>query len=272
MPDHLLRVTSSFEFTCRSSRGAVYVATSSAKLVELVDHTKLRDYIIQHAELIYAHANKIRRISDDVPLYIVTGCIKSDSWALAAFKTTELSHNDIMYLKNVTLQGDNTPKYDWVASPTSGQAKFGSSDEPGLKNQTPFLRGFKLDFSPAFRSRRKSSSSSGKVQPNGEAPDNSDSPGPAYSEGSKEWDRTGEFRMGGNNGGQSDPSESGGPAPSSAGSNMDSMGRSHSSAYDSLQGRRANIEVFPISPNDVGSRSFSSKGGILMGLLDMSPL
>ena len=110
---------SSFNFTCSEPRGGVYVATSSAKLEELVNHSRLRKYIVQNAKAIYAHADSIREIDDDAPLYIVTGCIKSKSYALAAFKET---NSDSMSLENFTCTGDATPTYDRTSLPRKPDA------------------------------------------------------------------------------------------------------------------------------------------------------
>ncbi|TEB18513.1 hypothetical protein FA13DRAFT_592345 [Coprinellus micaceus] len=144
-------MVSSCDFTCDSQRGAVYVATSPAKLDELVNPARLRKYI-QNAKAVYPRADSIREIADDNPLSIVTGCIKSDSYAIAAFRET---NNDPMSLENFTCGGDVTPTFDWTSLPRSGEGKFGSSGERGLKNETFFLRGFKLDSSHECQSRLK---------------------------------------------------------------------------------------------------------------------
>jgi hypothetical protein len=118
-------MVSSCDFTCDSQRGAVYVATSPAKLEELVNPARLCKYI-QNAKAVYPRADSIREIADDNPLSIVTGCIKSDSYAIAAFRET---NSDPMSLENFACGGDVTPTFDWTSLPRSGEGKFGSSGE-----------------------------------------------------------------------------------------------------------------------------------------------
>ncbi|KAJ2936575.1 hypothetical protein H1R20_g528, partial [Candolleomyces eurysporus] len=88
--------TSSFEFTATAARGAVLVSTSPADLEELDNYIKLRGFIIDHAGLLYQYANGLRELDDDESLYIVTGCIKGDSWAMAAFKDPMVPPQDVL--------------------------------------------------------------------------------------------------------------------------------------------------------------------------------
>ncbi|KAJ3542293.1 hypothetical protein NMY22_g3566 [Coprinellus aureogranulatus] len=201
----------SFEFRCHAPHGAVLAATSSAELEELEDYTQLREFITQHAKLIYNHANSLRRIAADEPLYIITGCIKSDSWALAAFRESRPAPHDLMCLQNMTRNDDGRLSYAWTKRSTS-EAHYGSSGEPGLKNQTLFLRGFKLDFSQAFRSRMKRPPHSFEPKP----PD-CDSSGPSDDSRSSGDGEPGGSRKGGSNGDRSG-SSSRQPNPASSGS------------------------------------------------------
>ncbi|KAJ2926534.1 hypothetical protein H1R20_g10562, partial [Candolleomyces eurysporus] len=79
------------------SEGAVLV-TSSADLEELENYVELRHFIAENARLLYLHANGIRRLDEDESLYILTGCIKSDSWAMAAFKGPIYPPYDVLRL------------------------------------------------------------------------------------------------------------------------------------------------------------------------------
>ncbi|TEB36720.1 hypothetical protein FA13DRAFT_1080271 [Coprinellus micaceus] len=83
-------------------------------------------------------------------LYIVTGCIKSESWALAAYKGPMVPPNDTLRLVQVNedMEADGT-WYAWTERGTS-EARSSEPSEHGLKNQSLFLRGFKLTFSPRF--------------------------------------------------------------------------------------------------------------------------
>ncbi|KAF5330063.1 hypothetical protein D9611_010431 [Ephemerocybe angulata] len=140
------RRLASFNFHCRAPQGAALVSTSPADLEELVDHSVLKGHIIQHAELIYKHANSVRTIAEDESIYIVTGCIRSDSWALAAYK--DATAYDVLKLEKQ--YSDPLVPYAWTQRGTS-EARIGVSR--GIKDQTLFLRGYKLGFSKEFRSR-----------------------------------------------------------------------------------------------------------------------
>ncbi|KAJ3545658.1 hypothetical protein NMY22_g2349 [Coprinellus aureogranulatus] len=212
----------SFEFRCHAPHGAVLAATSSAELEELEDYTQLRECITQHAELIYNHANSLRRIAADEPLYVITGCIKSDSWALAAFRESRPAPHDLMCLQNMARNDDGTSRYAWTKRATS-EAHFGSSGEPGLKNQTLFLRGFKLDFSQAFRSRMKRPPHSFEPKPPDCGP-SGPSDGPRSSGDDDEAGGSGKGGKGGKGGSNDDRSGSSGrrPNPTSSGSSSNS--------------------------------------------------
>ncbi|KAJ3522620.1 hypothetical protein NMY22_g11815 [Coprinellus aureogranulatus] len=145
------------EFHCKSSIGAILAITSPSDLFETSDKDAMQSYIVQHAEAIYQHANSIQPIGQEDSLYIITGCIKSDSWAIAAYRGhhTEPPYN-ILQLSRTSEPWGNSPRRlnHWTRSGSS-HARSGHSLEEGLKNQTLFLRGFKVAFSPRFRTRMK---------------------------------------------------------------------------------------------------------------------
>lgn len=254
---HLHSKVSSFEFRCHSHHGSVLAATSSAELEELENYNELREAIIQHPELIYAHANAIRRMAGDEPLYIITGCIKSDSWAIAAFREAMPAPHDAMSLQNMTRDSDPRSKYIWTKRSTS-EAYFGLSEEEGVKDQTLFLRGFKLDFSQAFRTRMKRlprmpNSGSPGSEPFGPSDVNQgDSGEPKGGRGA---------RFGGRDGGQSDSNGSG---SSHSGGNMNTNSAGYQNqgslpylstrqlpADDQSVRRGVTLESFPSSLQDV---------------------
>ncbi|RXW14218.1 hypothetical protein EST38_g11639 [Candolleomyces aberdarensis] len=150
-------------FRCLSSQGAVLLLpTSSADLEELDNHMELRDFIINNPSSLYRYANSIRRLDDHESLYVITGCIKSDSWALAAFKDPVDPLNDVLNLVQTNHNSDNDisdPTHVWTSRGTA-ETRTGSNPTRGQdsykgKNQCLFLRGYKLAFSQAFRSRMK---------------------------------------------------------------------------------------------------------------------
>ncbi|KAJ3536897.1 hypothetical protein NMY22_g5833 [Coprinellus aureogranulatus] len=135
-----------------SPSGALLAATSAAEVQELEDYRELRTWIAQHPELIFEHAN-----SPNIgPIYAITSVTNADSWALAAFREN-VGSGQRMTLRNLTGDGDATPSYDWVRTWRCSEGRVGSSNR---RDQTLFVRGFKLDFSAGFRSRMEGGSSS----------------------------------------------------------------------------------------------------------------
>lgn len=150
----------SFEFQCRGQQGAILALTASADLEEVDGYAQLRQHICQHAELIYRHADRVRTIGEEETLYIITGSIKSNSYALAAYQEAMCEPNNVLKLvkqqgpSDTDPTGNATQHYTWTRRGTA-QARMGASQHPGVKDQSLFLRGFKLDFSASFRARIK---------------------------------------------------------------------------------------------------------------------
>jgi hypothetical protein len=141
----------------------VLACTTPADLEEVVNTEPLRDFLVDHAGVIYQHANSLWQLADEDCLYLVSGCIKSDSWALAAYKHLAPPPNDLLTLSRREMDvGDphQVPIYDWIKRGTA-EARFGSNSaarESGAykgKDQCLFLQGFKLALSPKFRARLK---------------------------------------------------------------------------------------------------------------------
>ncbi|RXW14961.1 hypothetical protein EST38_g10889 [Candolleomyces aberdarensis] len=181
----------SCEFRMLEPQGAVLALTSSADLEELESHVELRNFIIDHAAPLYEYANGIRKLDDDESLYIVTGCVKSDSWALAAYNDPVDPQNDVLRLFRKRSSGSN-PIYGWTHRGTAeARCGPGSTRESGArpKNQCLFLQGFKIAFSVAFRSRMGGPSpSSSSSDPTDRKLGEDSSPGPDKHGGSNSND------------------------------------------------------------------------------------
>ncbi|KAJ2929795.1 hypothetical protein H1R20_g7306, partial [Candolleomyces eurysporus] len=170
----------SCEFRMLEPEGAVLALTSSADLEEFRSHVELRDFIIDNAASLYRYANSIQRLDYHESLYIITGCIKSDSWALAAYNDLPDPQNNVLKLIRTGSSG-STPAYVWTDRGTA-EARSGSTQNGGThKDQCLFLQGFKVAFSAAFRSRMKGN------LPNFE--DSCDGEGTSDSDASDENDR-----------------------------------------------------------------------------------
>lgn len=144
-----------FRRDCTTQPGALLALTSSANKEETNDPIAMEEYIKQNAEVIYRHASSFRTIGEKESLYIITGSIKSDSWAMAAYGTHAGSKGSTLRLVPVPGVGDGAAEYEWRSHGSASRARFGKSDKPRVKDQSLFLRGFKVAFSPAFRFRVK---------------------------------------------------------------------------------------------------------------------
>ncbi|KAJ2913972.1 hypothetical protein MD484_g6448, partial [Candolleomyces efflorescens] len=105
-----------FEFDCISEQGAVLACTSSADLVELENLVSLKQYLNQNAGAIYQQAYLTEQFDSD-SLYVVTGCIKTAGWGLAAYQG--ITSNQTMRLAQRP-GGNSSPEdgklYDWTGA------------------------------------------------------------------------------------------------------------------------------------------------------------
>lgn len=185
----------------------------------------MESYINQHVEVIYRHCH--RRLGAKDSLYIITGCIKTDLWALAAYQEMEgdgSHHNRLLQLSRAAASVPNRPSsaYHWTQQPAATYPNHDDSGVEGLKNQSLFLQGFKLAFSDQYVSRMKEalSASSGNRSTPAARQDSDGQPEDAGA--------------GSGGSGEEDPSQSGGCEPSEG----DSMTRSlpmHESATPSRE-------------------------------------
>lgn len=137
--------------------------TSPANLLEATHKTYVQECIIQHAELFYRHADSVMGVGPDESLYVITGCVKTDSWALAAYRDLPISHEgrvirlvhigDAWILSNTSGQRKQVPVYDWRERGSSEARRSKYSEGRQMENQTLFLRGFTVSFSASFVAR-----------------------------------------------------------------------------------------------------------------------
>lgn len=165
----MFRETVLHEFLCHSASGAILAVTSQADLVATDDVNSMRAYIAQHAEALYRHANFIRPIGERESLYIITGSVKTDAWAIAAYRQRMQSPHNILRLVQRPPRASEvlTPSsvHQWTKKGTSSRARLGDSAEHELKNQSLFLQGFKMELAPRFRSRIKESTLAPDLNP-----------------------------------------------------------------------------------------------------------
>ncbi|KAJ3527699.1 hypothetical protein NMY22_g9684 [Coprinellus aureogranulatus] len=173
-------VTVAHEFHCHSHPGAVLAVTSSAELVACSDTQSMRNYIVQHAEAIYRHANSIRQIGDSESLYIISASIKTDTWAIAAYRHPMPPQHNILQLVRKPMPTSDCrsqlPVYQWTKQGYSTRARLsrGLGVDQGSKNQSLFLQGFKMALAPRFRARVKASTLTTDSKPPGPTSDEAD--------------------------------------------------------------------------------------------------
>ena len=156
----------------------------------------LSQHISRHAEVIYRHASRLHYVPEEEEgLYIVSGCMKSDSWALAGFTDPMVHPEDVLTLikpRPSTPPTSADRRYVWTNKGTA-DGFSGASKEKGLQTHCLFIQGFKLGFSLSFRSRVRN------LQPeSGSGPHDMSSPGaPPNSEDGKSNDLSPGKRGGG---------------------------------------------------------------------------
>ncbi|KAF6744335.1 hypothetical protein DFP72DRAFT_929795 [Ephemerocybe angulata] len=186
-----------FEIRCTSERGAALLLTSAADQEDLDDRQKLRKHILDYPELLYRHANAIRCIGEEESLYIISGSIKSDSCALAAFGEPTAPNEPAVVLANSSRQGQRISSWVWTNQGSANTQLSDPSSLDSVKDQTLFLRGFKLDFSSSFRANLEHSagpasgggwnggkSGDGDDEPNGSRDEDTSKGGPGAGTGS----------------------------------------------------------------------------------------
>ncbi|KAJ3532348.1 hypothetical protein NMY22_g7774 [Coprinellus aureogranulatus] len=173
------------------------------------------------------------RIGRGESLYVITGCIKSNSWALAAYKDAMTHPNDTLSLVRMGDEGVATLSfYAWTKRGTS-EARCSEVTRRDTMNQSIFLRGFKLSFSSKFHANMQ--------------PSHDPHPGPSrpddyhYSRESPDQDQ--EFR-GHSRTSESDPTggpgNAGGSAPSSRGTSASTGNSTGRYPLD-----QTNLDTFP---------------------------
>ncbi|RXW14346.1 hypothetical protein EST38_g11504 [Candolleomyces aberdarensis] len=144
-------------FTCNAEQGALLACTRSADLEQLSSTVALEKFLIENAGVVYRHASNIQPIGKEESLYIITGCIKSDGWSLAAFCGAK--SDELLKLSKRHAEDDSTDAgkiYDWIdLGPAEARLWPSTAKQAGIhkKNQSLFLQGFKLAFSAQFRAR-----------------------------------------------------------------------------------------------------------------------
>jgi hypothetical protein len=108
----------------------------------------MQQYIVQHAHAIYRHAKNW--LGENESLYVITGCVKSESWAIAAYnRQMDRGHNILRLAPGTNADSE----HQWTAQGSACSAHSGRSDQQGVRDQSLFLQGFKIALSARLRSQ-----------------------------------------------------------------------------------------------------------------------
>ncbi|TEB26709.1 hypothetical protein FA13DRAFT_1007808 [Coprinellus micaceus] len=124
------------EFRFPSSAGGILAVLSAANIEITDDKEAMRTYITQYAEALYTHARGTRRAKPGESLYFVTGSIKNDLWARAAYQESRAHgphHVRLLRLSRRTgsfSQNRPSSAYQWKEQPA---ATYPHHDDSGIE-------------------------------------------------------------------------------------------------------------------------------------------
>ncbi|KAK2459349.1 hypothetical protein APHAL10511_008634, partial [Amanita phalloides] len=140
-------------FRCSASEGAILVLPDGAVLHKAKNKLPFRDFAARHAENLYRYMIQRGRDVPNGSLYIITGCIKSESWGIATFDRQSQPDEYLKFISEDVPMGHpgrmsvSGRKYHWehngLALANTGPNDI-VSDGVEMLNQCTFLRGYKV--------------------------------------------------------------------------------------------------------------------------------
>lgn len=140
MQTQILVFFSHINFEIRAREGGILVLPHGASREDLISTVRLREYIQQHALNWYISMNKHPRTEINFPngsLYVVTGCDKAHSWAIAAGPHSYL---DMGRPFTINYRGDVSPAWRISAGIRCKSTKVVDDSQ----KYSVFLRGIKV--------------------------------------------------------------------------------------------------------------------------------
>ncbi|KAJ7096076.1 hypothetical protein C8R44DRAFT_748934 [Mycena epipterygia] len=135
------------EISTSSKRTAVLLLPDGASRTNLRFPDKFRDHALKHAQAWYDFLSSLGHMVENGELYLVTGVDKSASWSVAAVENYAEDCNVSLKLKTAQI-GSAGASYTWEWETVAAFADSGPrrlpGEELGAKNQTVFLRGFRI--------------------------------------------------------------------------------------------------------------------------------
>ncbi|TFK16491.1 hypothetical protein FA15DRAFT_662110 [Coprinopsis marcescibilis] len=141
---------SDLNYTWRDREGAILVTPFGAHAESLKDRSSIEPFIKHNCARLYQVARN--RGIHTAPLYIVTGCVKSASWATASY-SSKSPQPTVARLQNlpcggVPRPGEQTFAYRWTSKPSGTDAHTGPktlSTPLDDRNQNLFINGYRLN-------------------------------------------------------------------------------------------------------------------------------
>ncbi|KAJ7096078.1 hypothetical protein C8R44DRAFT_378915 [Mycena epipterygia] len=135
------------EISTSSKRTAVLLLPDGASRTNLRFPDKFRDHALKHAQAWYDFLSGLGHMVENGELYLVTGVDKSASWSVAAVENYAEDCSVSLKLKAAQI-GSAGASYTWEWETVAAFADSGPrrlpGEELGAKNQTVFLRGFRI--------------------------------------------------------------------------------------------------------------------------------
>jgi len=134
-------VGSSMIVKFQSKEGAVLVLPKGASRYDLLPVETFRAHVRRYSPQWYRFARD--RLPSTGSLFIVTGCDKASSWAIATASTTSGALEISLKLAVVGIaEGTLAPRYQWQEFGTATVRTSEGNWSPGTENQCIFIRGF----------------------------------------------------------------------------------------------------------------------------------
>ena len=136
-----------FEFASASNEGAILVLPEGADRHDLRNHLIFEEEALKNGKSWYEFA--LRRlgrmmISSD-SLYLITGCHKTSSWSLAAFRQPSSNFNfNAQFTAGPIVNGNIDAAYSWQMTSAIPHRIGPQPYDATQKNQTVFIRGYKV--------------------------------------------------------------------------------------------------------------------------------
>jgi hypothetical protein len=150
------------EFTCSTDKSAILVLPDGASNTNLKQPGKFLNLLTDDVALRWLEA------TGSSSLTLVTGCVKSRSWGVAAVSNTSRQASVSLNFSAAKVGGQFTGSYSWQSS-SGGHYRAGPKPPSNINNQCVFVRGFKVSsrrrLMPGGKGKMKIADVSGSSMP-----------------------------------------------------------------------------------------------------------